>query len=258
MLSRFFRRKKRPFYGIDAPSIVKRYSFFGVGALLATFGLSLLPLTPWIKGIFVFMMLLGSSFLLFPVISILLGSFFFKFKIRDLLINQLTWTGGETVLDLGCGSGLLMVGAAKRLSRGKVTGVDLWSKNDQTHNSSSSALRNAELEKVREKVEIVTADMRELPFQDGHFDHILSSWAIHNIYTFEGRMKALDEAIRVLKEGGQMAIVDIVNTQEYEKYLKNLSMQDVRVLGPFYTFGTPSHLVMAKKPASKTQGRNLV
>ena len=35
-------------------------------------------------------------------------------------------TGDEKVLDVGCGRGLLLIGAAKRLKSGKATGIDVW------------------------------------------------------------------------------------------------------------------------------------
>jgi arsenite methyltransferase len=39
------------------------------------------------------------------------------------MLNIISWTGNEQVLDIGTGKGLLMIGAAKRLITGKSTGL---------------------------------------------------------------------------------------------------------------------------------------
>ncbi|MBA0085829.1 MAG: 50S ribosomal protein L11 methyltransferase, partial [Acidobacteria bacterium Pan2503] len=49
-----------------------------------------------------------------------------KLALRERLLDKIPWRGDESVLDVGCGRGLLAVGAAKRVSSGTVTGVDVW------------------------------------------------------------------------------------------------------------------------------------
>jgi ubiquinone/menaquinone biosynthesis C-methylase UbiE len=66
-----------------------------------------------------------------------------------------------------------------------------------------------------------------VPFPENSFDLILSSLAIHNIPTPAGREKALAEAIRVLKPGGQLVIADIRNTQKYARCLRLLGGSEV-------------------------------
>jgi ribosomal protein L11 methylase PrmA len=53
---------------------------------------------------------------------------------RDRLLDGLELRGDETVLDVGCSRGLLLVGAAKRLTTGKAPGVDIWQAEDQIGN----------------------------------------------------------------------------------------------------------------------------
>jgi len=38
------------------------------------------------------------------------------------------------VLDVGCGRGLLLIGAARRLTTGKAVGVDIWQAEDRVGN----------------------------------------------------------------------------------------------------------------------------
>ncbi len=70
-----------------------------------------------------------------------------KFEVWNQILDDLRLHGDETVLDMGCGRGAVLLAAAKRLPRGRAIGVDLWQA-DQTDNSPSATLANAELENV--------------------------------------------------------------------------------------------------------------
>jgi len=54
--------------------------------------------------------------------------------------------------------------AAAFLQEGKGTDVDIWKTSDQSGNASSATQKNAELEGVAERIDLQTADMRQLPF----------------------------------------------------------------------------------------------
>ena len=126
-----------------------------------------------------------------------------KVREREKLLDRIPWTGAERVLDVGCGRGLLLVGAARRLTTGRAVGIDIWQAEDLSGNRPEATLENARLEGVADRVEVQTADMRKIPFPDGSFDVVVSSQAIHNIYDSAGRAQAIGEIARVLAPGGR-------------------------------------------------------
>jgi SAM-dependent methyltransferase len=143
-----------------------------------------------------------------------------KFAVWAKLLDQLGLKGDERLLDIGCGRGAVLLMAAQCLPRGKAVGVDVWSTTDQSGNAEQVTRQNAVLEGVADRVELHTADMRTLPFDDGSFDVVVSSLAIHNVFGAVERAKALREAARVLKKGGKLAIADIRHTRAYARELE--------------------------------------
>jgi arsenite methyltransferase len=145
-----------------------------------------------------------------------------------------------------------LLAAAKRVPRGRAIGVDLWHA-DQTDNSPSATLTNAKLENVADRIELHTADMTALPFDDNSVDVIVSSLAIHNIPSHEGRRKALAEAMRVLRPGGRLAVADLWETRQHADYLCERGWRGVqrRSVGWRMWYGGPwvsTRLVTATKP----------
>ena len=177
-----------------------------------------------------------------------------KFAVWATLFDRLDLKGDERLLDIGCGRGAVLLMAAQLLPRGRAVGVDIWSIKDQSGNAERVTRRNAQLEGVADRVELHTADMRQLPFDDQSFDVIVSSLAIHNVPGVAERAKALREAARVLKPGGKLLIADVRHTRAYARDLEacGLKITGRRSLGVRFWFAAgpwaATRLVEATKP----------
>ncbi|MEU6785804.1 class I SAM-dependent methyltransferase [Nonomuraea angiospora] len=241
-------RKRHGSYGFDAPWALAGL-VFGALVLLALASVSFLLDIP-LAGI---AFLLGGLYTLASAASYLYTTRRGKFAVWAGELERLN--GDELLLDLGCGRGAVLLMAAQRLEHGKATGVDLWQSKDQSGNREAKARANAAAEGVADRVELVTGDMRDLPFGDGAFDAIVSSLAIHNIPDAEGRAQAVREAHRVLRPGGLMLIADFQHTVAYEDTLRSLGVVDVRRRdagwrfwygGPWFSTG----ILEVRKPAA--------
>jgi ubiquinone/menaquinone biosynthesis C-methylase UbiE len=170
-----------------------------------------------------------------------------KFVVWAELLDRLGLRGDERILDLGCGRGAVLLMAAQHLTTGRAVGVDLWRTVDQSGNSAEATQRNAAAEGVADRVELHTGNMTALPFEDNGFDVVLSNFAIHNISGRAGREKAISEAVRVLRPGGRLLIVDVRATRQHQAQLAKLGMCDVGRRGLRWWF-QPARLVTATKP----------
>lgn len=242
--------KRKPDYGLDAPGVFRGLLIGGLAAAIVGYCLvrwafrgntgSLLGLAFAVRNIGIGC-LIGAAMMF-------ASSRYGKFHVRDRLLRGLNLRGDEAVLDVGCGHGLLLIGAAKKLPRGRAVGVDLWSQVDQGDNSRAATLRNAEIENVADRVEVHDGDMRKLPFADSSFNAAVAHFAIHNISGHEGRREAIREIVRVLKPGGQVALSDMKSVGLYGDELRKSGMSAVKISWPSFWTWPPSRIVTARKP----------
>jgi hypothetical protein len=127
---------RRGDYGYDAPYFPVIFGFLSVAAgLAATISWWEEPIRPAIRMTFYFVFFLANT-----------SSFLYttrrgKFLEWNRILDHLHLRGDEGVLDMGCGRGAVLTAVARRLSTGRVTGIDIWSTKDQSGNARDVTLR---------------------------------------------------------------------------------------------------------------------
>jgi SAM-dependent methyltransferase len=109
-------------------------------------------------------------------------------------------TGGQHVLDVGCGTGNLLLTVLREVPDVVVTGLD----------PDGAALRRAarKLRRRRRSATLVRGFADRLPADDGSLDHVVSSLALHHVPMDEKRRFAA-EIVRTLRPGGTVTIADL-------------------------------------------------
>ncbi|RST59116.1 class I SAM-dependent methyltransferase [Siminovitchia terrae] len=240
----------KPDYGIDAPGVIRNLSLISVAGLVLAFASFWLLRMTWQWAGWIFGVVFSVTFVVCLAESIYMfwGSKVGKLYERERLLDLVDIEGDEKILDIGCGRGLLLNAAAQRPTTGRAVGLDIWNRQDQSGNHPDATRKNAQVEGVLEKIDIIDGDFRNMPFEQDTFDIVVSSLAIHNVRNIKERRKALKEVVRVLKPGGRFAILDFQHVKEYAQVFKELEMAEVSVIGPHYLLFPPVRIVIGQKP----------
>jgi demethylmenaquinone methyltransferase/2-methoxy-6-polyprenyl-1,4-benzoquinol methylase len=129
----------------------------------------------------------------------------FERKPRNAAIHKLTPNTGESILEIGCGTGQAVVRIAELVgSSGKVFGVDI--------SNGMLAIAHARVKKMRlgDQVALLCGDGMQLPFDAGCFDGILISFTLELFDSPEIPL-VLAECKRCLRTGGRISVVGLSN-----------------------------------------------
>ena len=124
-------------------------------------------------------------------------------RLHNGLADRATIQPGHRVLEIGCGTGNLLITVARRHPAAEVIGID----------PDPAALRRArrKANRARRPVRLDRAFAGELPYPDGSIDRVLSSLMWHHLDDDE-KPRAMREIRRVLRTGGQLHLVDFAGT----------------------------------------------
>jgi ubiquinone/menaquinone biosynthesis C-methylase UbiE len=118
---------------------------------------------------------------------------------RAMLLEQAAVRAAHRVLDIGCGTGSLLVMIKRKYPEAEVVGLD------PDPRALARARRKGQRSRIRFQLDQGFAD--ELPYPDESFDRVLSSFMFHHLEN-SLKVKSLREARRVLKPGGRFHLMD--------------------------------------------------
>jgi ubiquinone/menaquinone biosynthesis C-methylase UbiE len=130
---------------------------------------------------------------------------------RERIARLARLTSGESVLDVGCGTGSLAIVARRQVgANGSVVGID----------ASPEMIARAMSKAAKAGVDVCfkTAVAEALPFADAQFDAVFSTLMLHHLPR-KVRQKCVSEIRRVLKPEGRVLVVDFAHAQDKRGFL---------------------------------------
>ncbi|MCK4657058.1 MAG: methyltransferase domain-containing protein [candidate division Zixibacteria bacterium] len=126
-------------------------------------------------------------------------------KCRAELIESVDFSDNEEILDMCCGTGGATCAIARRAgSCCRIIGMDL----------SSGQIRAARKRTYLDNVEFVVGDVTFTGFEDGYFDKVFITHALHEMRRAD-RLKVLHEARRILRPDGKVVILELDNPESF-------------------------------------------
>ncbi len=125
---------------------------------------------------------------------------------------------GQRILDVGCGFGGTICSLNERFQSLDMTGVNI---------DERQLARAAEIviPQSGNRTAWVHADACDLPFEAAQFDVVL---AVECVFHFPSRAKFFQEAVRVLKPGGRIALSDFIPSPDAVKFLQQQDAEETR------------------------------
>jgi SAM-dependent methyltransferase len=175
-------------------------------------------------------LLLLVPFALFGYITMILALTVYRFaprggdfqrRIHDLIVAKVELPAASRALDVGCGSGSLVIKLAKASADSTVTGIDSWGRDWEY--SKELCEDNARIEGVAARTAFLKHSGAALGFADGSFDAVVSCLTFHEIGDVQRKSDGVLEALRVLRPGGRYVFLDLFGDPAFYP-----SLEDVR------------------------------
>lgn len=159
----------------------------------------------------------------------------YQSRIHDLMVKKVNWNGKGKILDIGTGSGSLIIKLAIAFPKSFLTGIDYWG--DNWEYSREQCQQNAEIEGVSDRIDFLKASAADLPLQDDEFDIVVSCLTFHEVKDMRNKTEVIKEALRVLKPGGEFIFLDLFMDEKIfgdtEELLNDLKKLDISKLNNY-------------------------
>lgn len=136
--------------------------------------------------------------------------------LKTALIAQAHIQSGQSVLDVGCGTGTLTLLIKQTRPDAITYGLD--------RDTEALDIARKKAEKSGEIIILQQGTATCLPFPDESFDRVFASLMLHHL-TRQDKQQALREAFRVLKPGGELHVADFGKPHDFVMWLISLAMR---------------------------------
>jgi len=129
--------------------------------------------------------------------------FDFLYPIRDKVLSHINLGGNETLLDVGCGDGLIAFGALEKFETGRVIFSDI---SEELLNHAETL---AQKMNVHHRCQFVRASADDLSMFEGASVDAVTTRSV--LIYVSAKQKSFNEFYRVLKAGGHLSIFEPIN-----------------------------------------------
>jgi len=135
-----------------------------------------------------------------PLVKLLGGD-----SARRVLVEQADLQPGHRVLEVGCGTGTLLMLLTRTQPTLELTGLD------PDVRALARAKRKADAASVSMQLDRGFSD--SLPYPDASFDRVFSCFMLHHLTGVDEKVRTLREIRRVLKPGGRLHLLDFAQPE---------------------------------------------
>jgi ubiquinone/menaquinone biosynthesis C-methylase UbiE len=145
-------------------------------------------------------------------------------RLRRMTVDQALLKPGESVLDVGCGTGGVTIPAKIRVGEnGNAAGID--------PSPEMIAVANRKAERGGLQIDFRVGVIESLPFPDETFDAVTSSLMMHHLPA-DLQVKGVAEILRVLKPGGRFLVADMIRPSgpSFQRFFTSLILHHGHVV----------------------------
>lgn len=122
-----------------------------------------------------------------------------EMRFKNRLLDEAGIGEVTRILDVGCGTGTLLLLMRRRLKSLLAIGLD--------GDMNVMSIARSKAHRHAEDIALVRAFCFDIPFADGAFDRVLSSLMLYHL-TRPEKIRTLEEIFRVMRPGGELHVAD--------------------------------------------------